>query len=131
MASSANATFKINEWDEETIQEVGAGGKITRTRVTKSYDGDLIGEGIVEYLMAVKADGSASFVGYEFVTGELAERTGSFVFEHIGSFREGTVDSRWSVVDGSGTEELAGIQGSVEFKAGHQDEYSITLRYST
>jgi hypothetical protein len=37
--------------------------------VTKSFSGDIEGEGTLEYLMAYREDGSASFVGLERVEG--------------------------------------------------------------
>jgi hypothetical protein len=129
MASEAQMTFKITGWNEETISELEEGGKLTRARVTKSYDGDLQGEGVVEYLMAHKPDGSASFVGYESVSCAVRERSGSLVFEHRGVFQGGTVNSTWTIVEDSGSGKLAGISGTVSFSAGHQEEYQVTLNY--
>ena len=129
MPTEADTTFKITGWDEETISEAEGGGKITRARVTKSYAGDLQGEGVVEYLMAYKSDGSTSFVGLEPVSCVLNERAGGLVFEHRGVFKDGRVTSTWSIVEGTGTGKLSGINGRVEFSAGHQEEYAVTLRY--
>ncbi len=129
MALKAETIFKITGWNEETISELETGGQLKRAHVSKSYSGDLQGEGVVEYLMAYKPDGSASFVGYESVTGTLKEKSGSFILEHRGSFEGGIVNSTWTIVEDSGTGELAGITGSATFSAGHQEEYPITLKY--
>ncbi len=129
MKSSAECTFKITGWEEEILSERESGGALKRAHVAKSYQGPLEGQGVVEYLMLYQADGSARFLGYETVQGRLADKSGSFVFEHRGTFKDGTVDSEWSIVEGSGTEALSGIRGSVQFSAGHQEEYSITLVY--
>ncbi len=129
MTLKAETTFKITAWNEETVSESEENGKLTRAHVTKSYSGGLQGEGVVEYLMAYKSDGSASFVGYETISCVLNEKSGGFVFEHRGLFRDGTVDSTWSIVAGSGTGALSGISGEVKFSAGHQEEYAITFNY--
>ncbi len=129
MLSKANTTFKITKWEEESISELTGGGGLRRAHITKSYEGELQGDGIVEYLMAYKPEGSASFTGYEVVTCVLNGKSGSFVFEHRGKFKDGVVDSTWSIAEGSGSGELAGIRGEVYFKAGHQAEYAVTLEY--
>lgn len=129
MTSKAEATFKITGWNEQTISELEEGGKLKRAHVTKSYTGDLQGEGVVEYLMAYKANGSTSFVGYETVSCVVDEKSGSFIFEHRGQFKDGVVDSTWSIVEGSGAGALSGILGTVDFSAGHQEEYAITFNY--
>ena len=38
---------------------------MTSAAVTKSFSGDITGEGHVEYLMMYRSDGSATFVGLE------------------------------------------------------------------
>ena len=79
--------------------------------------------------MGSKADGSADFSGFELVTGSVAGKSGTFVFEHRGTFNNGEVNSVWSVVVGSGTGELAGLTGAVAFSAKHQDEYDFAFDY--
>ncbi|MCP4202268.1 MAG: DUF3224 domain-containing protein [bacterium] len=68
-------------------------------------------------------------MGFEMVTGSLAGRSGSFAFEHRGTYEDGTVKSVWHVVPGSATRRLSGLQGEVAFAAGHQDEYSVGFDY--
>jgi hypothetical protein len=129
MKSKAKITFKITSWNEEPISEQGDGGKLARVQVTSSYRGELKGQGELEYVMAYKSDGSATFMGYEKVQGSLSGKSGSFVFEHRGEFKKGVVNSTWSILEESGSGALAGLKGKVVFSAGHQDEYSITLNY--
>ena len=105
MSRKARTTFRIAGWDEEKVLEQEEGGKVSRARVTKTYEGELSGEGIVEYLMGYKADGSATFSGFELVTGSVAGKTGTFMFVHRGTFTDGEVKSTWSIVEDSGTGE--------------------------
>ncbi len=69
MSKRATATFQVKSWDEKPYNEIDEGPKLTRASVTKSFRGDIEGEGILEYLMIHRDDGSASFVGLERVVG--------------------------------------------------------------
>ena len=70
------------------------------------------------------------FRGYEQIVGNVGDREGSFVLEHVGSWAGSTVTTSWTVVDGSGTEALAGISGSGGYVAKHEiPETPVTLEY--
>ena len=125
----ATTRFKITGWDEEETTGLKEGGKLTRAHVGKSYEGELEGEGMVEYLMMYRADGSADFVGYEKVECRLKGKKGSFVFEHRGFFKDGKAHDTWTVVEGSGSDELTGIEGTVRFEEGHKEEYNVDFDY--
>lgn len=126
------AKYKIAGWDEKTFSEPdssGHAGKLTRASVKKTYSGDLEGEGILEYLLAYKDDGSAEYMGYERVTGKLDGVAGSFVFRHTGTYSNDRMVQTSSIVEGSGTGGLIGISGRTEIMAGHDKDYPFTLEY--
>lgn len=125
----ASSTFKITEWNEETITELDESGKLTRAHIITSYQGEFEGEGILEYVMIYRSDGSADFIGYESVTGSVKGQPGSFVFEQRGYFKNGIANSTWTIVEGSGTGDLSDIAGKVSFSEGHKEEYSVTLEF--
>ena len=129
MRKQAKATFGIKSWDEKTYNEIDEGPKLTRASVTKSYQGDVDGEGKLEYLMMYRTAGSASFMGLERVTGSVGGRSGSFVLQHSGTFEDGVAKVTLSVVPGSGTGDLRGMSGEGRFNAGHQPPYAMTLDY--
>jgi len=129
MSTHADATFKIDAWDEEAIDEAEDGPQFTRASVRKTYDGAIQGRGTVEYLMMYREDGSAAFVGLELVTGRLAGRSGSFVLQHVGAYTEGTAAATVTVVDDSGGGDLRGLQGQGGYAAGHQEPHHMTLDY--
>jgi hypothetical protein len=56
--------------------------------------------------MSYTIQGTASFVGLDRVSGTVAGKSGTFVLQHAGSFSEGKARSSWSVVPGSGTDDL-------------------------
>src|SRR6267378_3463104 len=129
MKTHAKATFTLNAWDEKHYNEMNGLPKLTRVSVTKAYQGDLTGEGKLEYLMMYRDDGSASFIGQERVVGSVGGRSGSFVLQRSGTFKGGVAMVTLLVVTGSGTGELRGLQGNGEFAVGHQPPYSMTLDY--
>jgi hypothetical protein len=129
MKTSATATFEITSWDEKPYSEIAGASRLTRASVTKSYTGDIEGEGELEYLMAYGQDGSASFVGIERVTGRVGDKRGSFVFQHVGTFDEGIATSTWSVVPKSGAGALQGLRGEVNSALGHAKSYPVELSY--
>lgn len=129
MQNHAKATFLIKSWDEKPYNEMEGAPKLTRAAVTKSYQGDIEGEGKVEYLMMYRNDGSASITGLERVTGSVAGRSGSFVLQHIGTFEDGVAKVTLRVVLGSETGDLRGLKGVGGFSVSHQPPYNMTLDY--
>lgn len=129
MATQAQATFKIESWDEETYGELAGGGKLTRASVKQALSGDIEGDGAVEWLLCYRADETADFVGLQSVAGKVGARSGSFVLQVNGSFDGGKAMGEWSVVPGSGTGELEGIRGRGGFSAPPGSEAAVTLEY--
>jgi hypothetical protein len=77
------------------------GPKLTRASISKSYRGDIEGEGTLEYLMIYREDGSADFAA----------------------------KATWFVVEGSGTGDLRGLHGEGGFASAHAEHYPITFNY--
>ncbi len=126
---TANARFAIKTWDEKPYSEGPDLPKLARASVAKTLTGDLEGEGLVEYLMMYRSDGTASFVGFERVVGRLGGRSGSFVLQRSGVFEEGRAKESYSVVPGSATGELRGLRGEGRSAVGHGLEHPFTLDY--
>ena len=129
MKNRAEATFKIESWEEQPYDEIEGAPKLTRAKVGKTYQGDIEGESTLEYLMMYRKDGTASFVGLERVVGSLSGRSGSFVLQHKGSFHGGTATVDWFVVPGSGTGELSGLRGEGRFVVGQAEPHLATLDF--
>ncbi len=129
MPTTAKAHFAIKSWDEKPYSEGEGLPKLTRASVRKTLTGDIAGEGEVEYLMMYRADGSASFIGFERVTGRVAGKTGSFVLQRTGVFEGGQARESYTVVPGSGTGELAGLEGEGSTSVGHGMEHPFAMTY--
>jgi hypothetical protein len=129
MKNVANARFALKSWDEKPYSEGQDIPKLTRAAVTKTFTGDIVGEGHVEYLMMYRSDGSATFVGLERVVGHVAGKAGSFVLQRTGTFADGVAKESYVVIPGSGTGELRSLRGEGASSLGHQTEYPLTLNY--
>jgi hypothetical protein len=128
MRNSANARFAIQSWDEKPYSE-GQDLRLTRASVSKTFSGDIEGEGQVEYLMMYRGDGSATFVGLERFAGRIGRKAGTFVLQRSGVFESGQATESYSVIPGSGTGELQGLRGDGSSAVGHGMEHPFTLDY--
>jgi hypothetical protein len=123
-------TFEQKTWDEKPYSEGEGEPKLTRVSATKSFHGDIEGEGSVEYLMVYPDESSALYTGLERVVGSIEGRSGSFVLNLDGTFEGGIAKTNWSVVPGSGTGDLRGLHGSGGFVAQHGESVvPFTLEY--
>ncbi len=129
MKETANARFTIKSWDEKPYSEGQDVPKLTRASVTKTFTGDIEGEGQVEYLMMYRSDGTAAIVGLERIVGRLGARSGTFVLQRSGVFEGGQAKESYFVVPGSGTGQLRGLSGDGSSAIGHGTEYPFTLHY--
>jgi len=131
MNTHATAVFEVKSWDEKPYLQLDASSKLTRASVTKTFRGDLTGNATSESLMFYHADGSATFVGLEHIEATIGGRTGSFVLQATGTYRDGTATADCTVVPGSGTGGLRGLRGVGRYVARHADYPNVpfTLDY--
>jgi hypothetical protein len=129
MKTTGKATLATKTWDEKPYTEIDGERKLTRTQATFTYEGDLEGEGAVEYLMAYCPNGLGNFVGLERIIGRIGTRTGGFVVQHTGTFDPKAVNTHWTFVPGSGTGELEGLSGGGEVILMGHGPYAITFDY--
>ncbi len=126
----ANALFTMKNWDETPYGIADDGPKIAHAHSTNTYTGDITGESSANYVIFYPEETVGVFRGYEQIVGNVGDREGSLVLEHVGSWAGSTVTTSWTVVDGSGTEALAGISGSGGYVAKHEiPETPVTLEY--
>ena len=129
MKKTANSRFAIKTWDEKPYSEGPDQPRLTRATVTKTFTGDIDGEGHLEYLMMYRSDGSATFVGLERIVGRMGDKSGSFVLQRLGVFEGGLAKESYSVIPGSGTGDLQGLRGDGSSAVGHGTEHPFTLVY--
>jgi hypothetical protein len=113
----ASAVITVHEYVPTSYDKPADGPELTRIHVKESFAGDIEGEGVVEFLQSARADGSASFVGIERITGAVGGRAGTFLLQDAGTVQNSIVRGDWFVVPGSGTGQLAGLRGTGGFRA--------------
>lgn len=102
-----------------------------RYLLDKQFHGDLEGTSKGDMLSAsTESTGAAAYVALEVVKGTLGGRTGSFVLTHVGTMTRDSQHLTVTVVPGSGTEQLVGINGTLIINIvdkKHLYEFNYTL----
>jgi hypothetical protein len=124
----ATCAFIIDSWKSEPYDDRD-GVALSRTRVTKTFTGDLSGTSAAELLMASAPHESSAYVGFERIEGSLHGRQGSFVLHHSASADGGKQTASWTIVPDSGTGELAGIQGAARILIAPDGGHTLELAY--
>jgi hypothetical protein len=127
--TKAAGTFELASWDENTYEEMEDGAKLTQASVTQKFDGDIVGDGSVQWLMAYRGDGTARFVGLQRVNASIGDRKGSFILETAGDFDGKMATWDAAVVPGSADGDLEGLSGQGKFGAVHGPNASFELEY--
>jgi hypothetical protein len=104
---------------------------LSRLSLDKRFHGALDATSKGEMLASGDGTKSGAYVALETVTGTLQGRSGSFVLMHSAVMRQG-VPENWSVtvVAGSGTGELAGLEGAMKIVIAdgvHSYEFDYSL----
>ncbi len=113
MATHASGPFEV-KLAPLTTYENAEGSPLGRLSIDKQFHGDLEATSKGEMLSAgggVK--GSAGYVAIERVRGTLHGKSGSFVLQHSGTMNRGVPGLVISVVPDTGTDELAGLAGTM------------------
>jgi Protein of unknown function (DUF3224) len=125
----ASAVITVHKYEPAAYDQPAEGPALTRIHVEESFDGDITGDGVVEFLQAAQADGSASFVGIERVTGAVGGRQGTFLLQDAGTVAGSIVSGVWFVIPGSGTGGLTGLRGEGGFRANLGEDAQVHLDY--
>jgi hypothetical protein len=125
----ADAVITVHKYEPSAYDERAEGPALTRIHVEESFSGDITADGVVEFLQAARADGSASFVGIERVAGEIGGRRGTFLLQDAGTVQGNIVSGDWFVIAGSGTGDLTGLRGEGGFRANLGEGAQVHLDY--
>ena len=129
MTMHAAGSIESKTWDFQAWDEI-EGAKLSRMTATDLFHGDIEAEATGEFASLLREDGSSSFAGLYVVRGRIGRRQGSFVLRATGSSgTNGMSRGEWSVIEGSGTDELVGLQGAGGFVYQAGQKSSLTLDY--
>src|ERR1700730_8642760 len=112
MTHSATGNFEVTSWTEEAAPELEGTSKVSIARIGQRFTGGVEAETVADMVMTYREDGSADFLGFQRVAGQIAGRHGSFVLQAIGKFESGEATTAFSVVPGSGNGDLADLRGT-------------------
>ena len=91
------------------------GDAIGRMALDKQFQGELDAHSYGQMIAhSTATPGSAGYVAMEQATGTLGGKRGSFVLQHSATMNRGTPSLTLTVVPDSGTEELAGLRGTMQ-----------------
>lgn len=106
------------------------GVSLGRMSLTKEFTGDIVGKSTGQMLTALTpTKGSAGYVAIERVSATVHGKRGGFVLQHSGIMNEGRQTLSISVVPGSGTGALTGIEGILKLEVAEGEHY-YQLEYS-
>jgi len=122
MTQHVRGTFEVKLTPQATAEPQVA--TLGRLSIAKRYAGDLDGIATGEMLTASgTVKGSAVYVAVERVTGTLAGRRGSFALHHTGIMDRGSAELTITVVPDSGTDDLAGLSGSMSITIAGKEHF--------
>jgi hypothetical protein len=108
-------TFGMKNWDEHIASGVEGGPRVAYAHATMEYSGVIEGESICDLLLYYAGEGydggATTSPSFERFAGKVDGREGSFIVRHEYEFDEKGIQSTFTVVPGSGTGELTGIDG--------------------
>lgn len=109
--------------------EASGGAHFSRLSLQKTFRGGLEGTSRGEMLsVRTPIEGSAGYVALEQVSGTLAGRTGTFVLQHFGVTHGGENRLVLEVLPNSGTDQLAGLSGTMTLAAA-DGRHTYALEY--
>ena len=131
MTAHAEGTFTVASWEEDTFQDLaGQEEKLTKARMGFQLSGDLAGDLVSDTLMYYREDGTAEYTGLQRFTGQIAGRSGTCVMIADGGYNGGEARSTWRIIPGSGSGDLAGLEGSgISVAAAGQPGGTYSLDY--
>jgi len=128
--STLKGEFEVTSWNEDAYAERDGNRKLSRAEVSGNVSGGVTGTSNVQWLMSYQPDGTARFVGFQQLDGEIEGRTGSVVIESNGAFDGSVASGTWNVVPGSGTGDWSSLEGAGRFESPKGTKAFFTLDYS-
>ena len=129
MTHEARGTYVNVSADEEPYDDSARGAAMSRGRVDRRFDGAIAGESVAAVLIARGTAERLGYVATDRFTGQVGDRSGTFVFQHGGSIDRGKLTPFGYVVPGTGTGELEGLTGEIRIEFVPPSTHAIILYY--
>jgi hypothetical protein len=129
MTARASGTFEVT-LTPQPADDYADGAALGRMTIDKRFQGDLEGSSKGQMLTGMTSvKGSAGYMAIERVSGTLAGRHGTFILQHSGTMTRGAPSLSITVVPDSGTDELAGLSGTMTIDVAN-GKHSYTFEYT-
>lgn len=125
---TATSTFTLDVFEHDEPYEVIDGVSYGRSRIEKTFTGELEATSTVS-MLSVRGEGGAGYVALETVHGTIDGRTGSFALLHAGTMDGDEMWARWPVAPGSGTGGLEGIRGEARIEIAEDGTHTLIFDY--
>jgi hypothetical protein len=124
---TARGTIEV-EFTDETYDDRDR-IQLNRRRLRKVFHGDVVGESVGEFLMAVGQDGSAACVGIDRVDATVAGAPGSFILVHSATRSAAETPARIVVLADTGTGDLRGLRGELAITVAADGSHTYAFDY--
>ena len=129
MVTPLTAKVEITSRDETVYDEPAEGPKLSRVVIHRAFVGDIQGTSVAN-LVLCQGEGGGGYMASERFTGSIGGKTGTVVFHH-GRINGGSDPVAFGqIIPNSGTGELQGVAGSVDF-AFTPDGATLTVELSS
>ena len=128
-SSSGASSFTLDVFTSDEPYVSIDGIDYGRSRIEKTFRGDLDATSTVEMLSVKGPGGGAGYVALETVRGTLAGRAGTFAILHAGTMTEDSMWARWPIVEGSATGELEGLTGEAHIEIAPDGAHTLHFDY--
>ncbi len=115
--TKVTGTYQMTDWKEIPLRAMEPPQKCTSVMAPGIFSGPLEGEGQTFYVLNYVGEKTGLFSGFTFFKGKIGDKQGSFVLADDGHFDPKAATTKWTIVAGSGTDDLAGITGTGGFSA--------------
>jgi hypothetical protein len=113
---------------KRTPHDATDGAAYARSRLDKTFEGDLAATSIGEMLAFMNAaEGAGGYVAMEQVQGTLHGKVGTFLLQHLGTMTKQGQSLVLTVIPGSATGALAGLSGTmrIDIASGGAHRYAF------
>jgi len=127
----ARGAFEVTITPDEPGEPDGVSGGIARFRLEKTWSGELTGSSRGLMLSAGDpAQQRAGYVALEEFEGSLGGTRGGFVFQQLGIMRPDAQELTYVVVPGSGSGDLADLEGTLALDISADGTHAYDLTYT-
>lgn len=119
MTQHVEGSFEVTSWSEEQAEGLAESAKVTTAAIGQRFSGGIEADTISDTVMTYNDDGTAEFISYHRVVGEVGDKSGSFVLRGFGRYDGTDARTEFEVVPGSARGELSGLAGTGTAVAGH------------